>query len=157
MKRIFAMALVGLLSISSLAEEENLNPYIDPYMIIEVEKPCPAGFTKIEDKENKAGGGFCITSSSQKSESRVTPKQNCAKHVYYGTKAFLCSSEQWSLACKNNGEELKMKNKSGSVEQELVDGFIDDWQIKVSSDCDTFVKGRFKIWTDDYGSRCCFR
>jgi hypothetical protein len=159
-KRIFALALVGLLSISSLAEEEGLGVQpTEPESVqlnrSSAELNCSGEFTKIEDKENKAGGDFCITKNVQKRQFQFVAKANCKKQDHDGKQAHLCSRKQWFLACKTKGKELIMSNEnSGKIEwvADLYDGF---GEVMGYSGCDSFYSSIFVA--NSYGSRCCFR
>jgi hypothetical protein len=153
MKRIFALALVSLLSISSLANQEPkllINKFLPTS-----ESNCPAEYVFIEG--NSEMRGFCITKSVQTPMRLSLAKENCKEQVHDGKKAYLCGSEEWFLACKKNGEELIMLQKnSGKLEwvddrNEFSFGF---GQVMGFSRCDKFIDDYFSL---SIGSRCCFR
>ena len=83
MKTIFALALVGLLSITSLAEARSVNKSTKPERAqrspSSAELNCSGKFTKIEDKENKVGGDFCISKKVENKRYRNSAESNCQK------------------------------------------------------------------------------
>jgi len=152
MKTILAMALVGLLSISSLANQD------PPDLSNELLPPdisCPAEYEII--KGNSKIKDFCITKSVQTKMRHSLAIENCKKHVHDGT-AFLCGSDEWFLACKKNGKQLKMGKDHDRDAAEWIEWVSDNGrnfsQVMDNSDCNSFsiidIGGLF-------GSRCCYR
>ncbi len=154
MKTILAMALVGLLSISSLAEEAGLGVQpTEPKSVqpnpSSAELNCSGEFTKIEDKKNKAGGDFCITKNVQIRRFQFLAKANCD-----GKQAHLCSRKQWFLACKTKGKELMMSNENSGEIEWVADLYDSDGGVMGYSGCDSF--GSSYVYSSS-GWRCCFR
>jgi hypothetical protein len=118
MKTILAMALVGLLSISSLAEEAGLGvpptepdepESVQPYPSF-AELKCHDKYTKIE---YEAGGDFCIQNRASKNWFFDNALDSCKSEVRDNKITHLCSQEEWTLACKQVGSELKMSKENG--------------------------------------------
>jgi hypothetical protein len=169
MKRIFALALVSLLSISSLANQDP--PDLSNELLPPDKISCPAEFTEIYDKKHTAGGDFCISNTVQKDGTQFMGVENCEKQVHDDRKAWLCDFEKWTLACKQAGKRLKMgKANGGSIEWTYSNyiGTVTQQAVR-AWDCDLSRIDRTnpnapRVYNNDYantnvyhGSRCCLR
>jgi hypothetical protein len=150
MKIILAMALVGLLSISSLANQE-------PKLLINEVLPtsesnCPDEYKFIEG--NSKIRGFCITKSVQTKMRLSLAKENCKEQVHDGREAFLCRFNEWKLACEKYGEELIMSQKNSGKLEWVADLYNDKEEVMGYSGCDSITSSAVNT---SYVSRCCYR
>jgi len=124
MKTMLALALVGLLSISSLAEAQKQkkvqpNPVVfyDEYD----ELDCPKNFVKID------GSGvvddFCISERDESILNTVSAESNCERKIFNesgefnDTKAHLCDEQERILACRQGvlGDNFFLSCNSSNV------------------------------------------
>jgi hypothetical protein len=153
MKRIFALALVGLLSISSLASTDA--PDISEGLLPPDKISCPAEYEFIEG--NSKIKGFCITKSVQKPMRLSDAKENCNEQIHNGRKAFLCGFKEWKLACENNGKELKMSKEYDGSTEFVANLYFFVGQVMGPWGCDSSRSSDSANVRDSNGSRCCFR
>ena len=158
MKRFFSLALVGLLSISSLAEAKQDTQASAKSKTVQrgpssAELNCPTDFVKITGSKNVSD--FCI---SQKVEDKSTwnvAKSNCEGKEFSevnGGKASLCIRDEWILACNKNLPNLGF----GSEKEWVANLYFDDGKNPSGSGCESFLS-HFGGFGASYGSRCCFR
>jgi hypothetical protein len=127
MKTMLALALVGLLSITSLAEEKKFEeqegseplpqatkrPSVQPLTKDEPDelsqKSCPSGFKRIEDKDT---GNFCISEGLLSNYSYANAIQTCNRMEKY-SKGDLCSNSQLVSACSKKENFVRNIDKIG--------------------------------------------
>jgi hypothetical protein len=163
MKRIFALAIVGVLSITSLAEARSVNKSPKPERVqrspSSARLTCPDKFVKIEDAEKWTGflGDFCITEKVQDKQSEDQGEANCKKIVHSNRKAFGCNYREWVFACRQNKDKkLKMGEGNGGSEEWVFDPYGHDGAGvlgKWGCNGDPY----FPDWGVSYGYRCCYR
>ncbi|MFN8943869.1 MAG: hypothetical protein ACK5WZ_04500 [Pseudobdellovibrionaceae bacterium] len=155
MKTMLALALVGLISIISLAEAKKQNPK-DIAKIKTVQRDpssaklnCPDEFVKIEGSK-EVGGDFCIskkkvedlnTSSWQDARSKCEDKSETYREV------FLCTIQHWSLACNQKKSDLGMDEEKEWV----LDPFKGGGKVIGTQGCNTLVNSN----GGSLSSRCC--
>jgi len=108
---ILAMALVGLLSISSLAEARSVNKTPKPERAQRSpssdELTCPEDFVKIKGAY-RGPTDFCISKKVEGEKTWRAARSNCKDKKNIGREQFLCTRDQWELACKQQKKELLM-------------------------------------------------
>jgi hypothetical protein len=114
---------------------------------------CPDGFTLIKDPK----GNFCISSKVEPANDYYRAGGQCeAKTNTNGSQTYLCTLEQWRMACRQsqkNNNPLGMGNNRGGVEW-VADLRSTSGQVMGDSGCGSF---NYITVFNSYGSRCCFR
>jgi hypothetical protein len=157
MKTMLALALVGLLSISSLAEAKKQNPQ-DKAKIKTVQRGpssaelnCPRGFVKITGSETIKD--FCISKKVEDDRRWEDALSNCEGKKFNNRKARLCNKQEWSLACNQKKSDLGMETGK-------YDEWVAGYKIAVGEVLDVVSCNRFTsaggTWESSFGSRCCF-
>jgi hypothetical protein len=161
MKTMLALALVGLLSISSLAEAKNDTKASAKSKTVQrgpssAELNCPAGFVKITGQGNT--NDFCISETVQNDKKWEEAISHCINmkfsKEFKGGKASLCKLDEWKLACEQNRSNLGMAGAREWVNFKDSDGDVGAMGMD-SRRCDSLSIHPPSPFLFD--SRCCFR
>ncbi len=160
MKTMLALALVGFLSITSLAQEDGLvdhnqlpsKPKIVPPLVKDdttgefSQKSCPSGSVKIEDNDT---GDFCISKDLEDKKGYDDAVNHCQTKVFPENRKFnLCSKGQLVSACSK--KENFVRNPARTSMYMLGRGYY-SWMGGAGcdvKDSDLIMKSQF---------RCCIQ
>jgi hypothetical protein len=158
MKTMLALALVGVLSISSLAEAKKQNPQ-DKAKIKTVQRGpssaelnCSEGYVKITGQGDT--NDFCISEKVEDIKTWLYARSNCHKKIINGRQAHLCDSHERTLACKQN-DGLKMDGTQETQEW-VSDEHTNNGKV-IGKSCDLKSTFYYNHIGNSYHSRCCYR
>lgn len=106
---------------------------------------CPAGFTLIGTSGSEEA--FCISTNEEPTATWLVATTACYNKT--PTKARLCSSSEWAMACVSG----LPPGMTGNWEW-VADLYFDSGQLMGRSGCDSFTGNNVGNYA---GSRCCFR